>query len=308
MIVTANNAVIAPDYPYLLTSDSAYGYRSARISDLLEQASALGVDDMARIQNDTYNANAAHLTPFLLDITLESRYQREGQAVLRSWEFEQPADSAAAAYFNVVWRNVLELTFEDQLPTEVRPDGGERWFEAVRLLLRDPGNDWWDDVATDTVTETRDDVLRQALMAARDDMTSLQARSPKLWTWGHLHRLELVNPTLGTSGVGLVEMVFNRGPYEVGGGGGTINATAWNADEGFEVTALPSMRMVVSLGDFDDSRWIQFGGQSGHAFAGTYTDQTQLWVDGETLPWRWSEEAVTEAEQDTLVLTPDEPS
>ena len=308
IIVTANNAVISPDYPYLLTSDSAYGYRSARISELLAQTPTLGVDDMTRIQNDTYNPNAAQLTPYLLDITLETRYQREGQALLQSWEFDQPADSAAAAYFNVAWRNLLELTFEDQLPDDVRPDGGERWFEVVRLLLGDPGNAWWDDVATDTVTETRDDVLRQALIAARDDMTSLQARSPKLWTWGHLHRLKLVNPTLGTSGVGLVERLFNRGPYEVGGGGGTINATAWNADEGFEVTAVPSMRMVVSLGDFDDSRWIQFGGQSGHAFAGSYTGQTQMWVDGETLPWRWSEGAVMDAEQDTLVLTPDEPS
>ena len=308
IIVTANNAVISPDYPYLLTSDTAYGYRSARISELLAQTSALGVADMTRIQNDTYNANAAQLTPYLLDITLEGRYQREGQALLRSWQFDQPADSAAAAYFNVVWRNLLELTFEDQLPEDVRPDGGERWFEAVRLLLQDPGDEWWDDAATDTVTETRDDVLRQAMLTARDDMTSMQARSPKLWTWGHLHRLELVNHTLGTSGVGLVEMLFNRGPYEVGGGGGTINATAWNADEGFEVTAVPSMRMVVSLGDFDDSRWIQFGGQSGHAFASTYTDQTQMWVDGETLPWRWSRAAILDADQDTLVLTPGEPS
>jgi penicillin amidase len=304
VIVTANNAVIGPGYPYLLTSDSAYGYRSSRILELLEQQEQLGVDDMTRIQNDTYNANAAELTPYLLDVTLSSHYDREGQSTLRDWDFTQPADSAAAAYFNVVWRNLLELTFEDQLPEEVRPDGGERWFQAVKLLLEEPDNEWWDDSGTETVRETRDDMLRQAMSAARDDLTRMQAQNPKHWTWGHLHRLELVNQTLGTSGIGAVEWLFNRGPYEVGGGGGTVNATSWNADEGFEVTVLPSMRMVVSLADFDDSRWIQFGGQSGHAYAGTYTGQTQRWIDGETLPWAWSPEAVEAATEDTLVLTP----
>ena len=45
------------------------------------------------------------------------------------------------------------------------------------------------------------------------------------------------------------------------------------------------MRMVVSLADFDDSRWINLTGVSGHPFSPHYTDQTDLWVAGETLPW-----------------------
>ena len=309
LIVTANQAVISPEmYPHLLTSDSAYGYRSDRINELLRASETLSVDDMVSIQNDTYNANAAELTPYLLDVTLSTPYYREGQRLLRDWDYFQPADSGAAAYFNVVWRNLLELTFEDQLPEDVRPDGGERWFRAVKLLLPTPNDDWWDDTGTEELRETRDDILRQALDAARNDMTSMQARNPDLWTWGHLHRLELVNPTLGDSGIPVVEAIFNRGPHEVGGGTGIVNATGWNADEGFAVTALPSMRMVVSMDDFDDSRWIQFGGQSGHAYSGTYAGQTQLWVEGGTLPWRWSADVVEAAAQDTLVLTPEEPN
>ena len=44
----------------------------------------------------------------------------------------------------------------------------------------------------------------------------------------------------------------------------------------YDVTAAPSMRMVVSLADFDDSRWINLTGVSGHAFDRHYTDQTDL--------------------------------
>ena len=40
------------------------------------------------------------------------------------------------------------------------------------------------------------------------------------------------------------------------------------------------MRMVVSLADFDESRWINLTGVSGHPFGAHYTDQTDLWVDG----------------------------
>ena len=45
------------------------------------------------------------------------------------------------------------------------------------------------------------------------------------------------------------------------------------------------MRMVVSLADLDDSRWINLTGVSGHPFHEHYTDQTDLWARGQTLPW-----------------------
>ena len=67
------------------------------------------------------------------------------------------------------------------------------------------------------------------------------------------------------------------------------------------------MRMVVSLdgGDgLDRSRWINLTGVSGHAFDAHYTDQTERWLDGRTLPWPFSEDAVRDAAQDTLVLRP----
>ncbi len=69
------------------------------------------------------------------------------------------------------------------------------------------------------------------------------------------------------------------------------------------VTA-PSMRMVVSLADWDDSRWINLTGVSGHPFDSHYTDQTDLYVDGRTLPWPFTPDAVDAAGEDTLTLEP----
>jgi penicillin amidase len=302
-IVTANQAVIGPDYSYRLTDDWDQGYRSQRIRDLLADEGELSVDEMLDIQRDDQNPMGPVLTPYLLDVRLPTRYYAGGQRLLRSWDFSQPADSAAAAYFNVVWSNLLRLTFHDDLPEDLWPDGGQRWVAVTERLLREPRSSWWDDTSTPTV-ETRDDILAAALTDARDELTRREARDPDDWSWGHLHQLQLHSQTLGESGIGPVEWLVNRGPWEVGGGGAAVDATSWDAADGYVVTSAPSMRMVVSLGDLDKSRWINLTGVSGHPFSGHYTDQTDLWADGETLPWVFTRAAVEDSGEDTLTLTP----
>ena len=304
VIVTANQQVIGGDYEPNLGKDAAAGYRSQRIRTLLAKKPELSVADMTRIQNDKYSANAAQLVPALLKIPLESNYYRQGQNLLKDWDFQQDADSGAAAYFNTVWSNLLKLTFHDELPKDQRPDGGERWFNVLRTILDKPTNHWWDDVSTSNKIESRDEILAQAMRDARDELTMKQSRDPHNWSWGKAHKLTLVNATLGDSGIGLIESIFNRGPYEVGGGGGIVDATGWDASEGYEVTAVPSMRMVVDLANLDKSRWIQLTGNSGHAYHGNYTDQTELWRNGETMPWSFSKKAVDKTTKNKLTLKP----
>ena len=306
MITTANQAVVDADYPYYLGSSWDYGYRSQRITDLLRLKDKLSVGDMSKIQLDTRNGFAPTFVPYLLDIELPSQYLAAGQRLLQDWDYEQPADSGAAAYYNAVWRQTLELTFHDELPPSTRPKGGDRWFEVMRRLLAESDNSWWDDIETETEVETRDDILLRAMSLARDELVARQARRTADWTWGHHHTMDLENASLGQSDVGLVRWLFNRGGYETAGGGSIVNATTWDADVGYGVTAAPSMRMVVSLGDLDQSRWINLTGVSGHAFNKHYVDQTELWVNGETLPWYFSRSRVEDAADETLTLVPSE--
>ncbi|HEU4515327.1 MAG TPA: penicillin acylase family protein [Nocardioidaceae bacterium] len=305
MVVSANQAVVGRDYPYYLGTDGgSYGYRSQRILELLRRKERHSVEDMARMQLDSRNGFAPTFVPYLLDVFMPSQYLYAGQRLLERWDYQQDADSAAAAYYNTVWRNTLELTFHDQLQESVWPDGGGRWFEVMRMLLADPTNRWWDDIDTEAVVETRDDILATAMENARNDLVRTQARRPAEWTWGHHHRLNLENQTLGQSDVGLVQWLFNRGGYEVGGGSSIVNATGWTAFNGFQVDWAPSMRMVVSMEDLDDSRWVNLTGVSGHSFNSHYVDQTELYVAGETLPWTFSRDQVEESAEDTLTLLP----
>jgi penicillin G amidase len=304
-IVTANQPVTSPAYPVHLTSDFDYGDRAARLVELIEDAGPLDTSAMLTLQMDSQNPMAETLVPHLLDLGDLGDYYRDGIELLRDWDYSQPPDSAPAAYFNSVWRELLRLTFHDELPEEQLPDGGGRWFEVVRHLLEAPDDPFWDDSGTAQV-ETRDDILIDAARVARDDMTRRQGKDPANWKWGRLHALELREQSLGTSGIGPVERLFNRGPVQVGGGSSIVQATKWDAAEGFETIAVPSMRMVIDLSDRDASRWIDLTGVSGHPYHDHYADQTELWRTGQSLPMRSDPALIRAAAVATLVLTPRE--
>ncbi|RSN08595.1 penicillin acylase family protein [Nonomuraea sp. WAC 01424] len=307
-IVTANNAVIDPRrYKPLLTKDWSYGYRSERIRELVKQAIGKGKIDagaMSDIQQDTSNGFAATLVPELLRVPVAGP-AREARELLRTWDHSQGLDSAPAAYFNAVWRHLLMLTFDDDLPEQVWPGGGDRWYDVVAGLLSTPEDPFWDDVTTKDLTETRDDILRQAMASAYQELADMFGTEFRSWKWGDLHRLELVNGTLGTSGLAPVEALFNRGPFAVPGNKDAVNATGWNVQKGYGVTAVPSMRMVVDLSDLDKSRWINLTGASGHAFHDNYWDQAEAWARGDLLPMYSNPESVKKSATHTLTLTPD---
>lgn len=297
-IVTANNAVTGPGSPYLLTRDWSYGYRAARITDLIRRTPVMDAATMARIQLDDRNGFAPTLVPYIL---------RDGSgpavALLRGWDYTQPANSAAAAFFNAVYRHLLLRTFDDELPDGARPESGDRWFEVVRNLLAHPGDPWWDDVRT-PARETRDDIIRLAIKDADKELRARLGGDPSEWRWGDLHTLTLTNQTFGTSGVGPIEWLFNRGTLKLAGGDSLVDATGWDPQTGYQVDWVPSMRMIVDLADLDRSRWINLTGASGHAFAGHYWDQAPLWARGATIPMRSDPATIRREAAHTLTLVP----
>ena len=298
VIVAANQAVSASSTPYL-TADWDPGYRSTRIAELIAKGGALSAADMADLQLDSDNPLARALVPQLLQVPLASDpFTAQAQDLLRGWDFSTPAEepapeSAAAAYFNAVWNQFVKLTFDDELPTGMRADGGARWRAAAAALLENPKSPWWDNKQTITVVETREEILRLALVEARLELTRKLGKDPDDWRWGALHTMTLQHPVLGgETSLGPLRWFVNSGPYAVSGGPAIVNATSWDAAAGFGVTAAPSMRMVVDLADLNASTWINLSGASGHPSHPHYADQTGDWVAGRQRPWAFTEAAV----------------
>ncbi|MFC4134392.1 penicillin acylase family protein [Hamadaea flava] len=304
-VATANQAVIGPRYQHFLTSDWSYGYRSQRINDMIQATAKAGkitLDDVQKMQFDNRNGFAPTLVPWLARTAPDAA--KQAVRLLDGWDYQQPEDSAAAAYYNAVWRNLLRLVFDelgygdDGYPA----DGGDRWFEVVRHLLDQPEAAWWD-VKSTAGHETREQILAQAQADAVAELTEDQDKDPKKWRWGAMHTLTATHATFGTSGIGPIEWLFNHEKTGVSGGDSIVNATGWTAGEGYEVDAVPSMRMIVNLSNLDDSRWIQLTGNSGHAFATTYDDQYERWRTGQTLPFRFARASIDAATEHTLTLT-----
>lgn len=305
VIVAANQWIAPDDYPVLLGSDPSYGWRSQQLRDRIEAADQITPDLAQELFADSTVRYADGLRPALQQVRIEDDWVRQGQDVLTAWDGRAEADSAGAAYFHVLIREVLAGTFHDQLPEDLWPTGGDRWMMVLTDLMDDPDSVWWDDATTPDVVETRDDVLLAAHTRARKVITALQSRDPSGWSWGRLHRLELTHQTLGTSGIAPVEALFNRGGQELAGTSAVVDATGWSARrDDFHAISGPTMRMVVDLSDLDRSRWINQTGVSGHPGTGHYVDQTPLWIDHQLLPMRHGRASVEAATVDVLQLVP----
>ncbi|MER5641815.1 penicillin acylase family protein [Kitasatospora sp. NPDC002227] len=240
-IVTANQAVVGPDYKYLLTNDWEYGTRAKEITDQikskLKNGGRISPDDMQQMQSDNTSVLAQTLVPQLLKVNITDPYVREAQDLLKDWNYHQDASSAAAAYYNGVWRQLLILAFGQKFPADLRakgdcqlrqkhdnnlpadavngtttvtecgtraaakaqPDGGDRWMEVVRGMLGQPQSPWWSYIDSEHRPQKgMDNLLAEAMKNARQDLTSRLGKSISTWSWGRLHTLTLKEPTLGT--------------------------------------------------------------------------------------------------------------
>jgi penicillin amidase len=304
-IVTANNAIVGEDYPYLLTRDWDYGWRAARIAELIERKAAKGpltAADMRAIQADDQ---------FWIGMRLASAYDgvRTGDAqvdaaiaLLTSWDLQNTADSAGAAYANVLWDELVQNLFVRGRENPAPLSNHSRMYVVVDRLLDDTASEWWRNPGLDVAGKS--DMLERTAIGAYERLAKLQGDRPDRWNWGDLHALSLTSGTFGSSGIAPIEWLFNRGPYPVSGGGSIVNATGWTLGEGFHTITVPSMRMVVDLADLDQSTWNHLTGTSGHAFHPNYTDQTETWQRVEQTPWAFSPAAVDAAAVDTLTLVP----
>jgi penicillin G amidase len=305
-IVTANNQANPRDYPYLITKDWDYGHRAARIVDMIQSAPGkIDIPYFQKMHGDSKNLNAETLMPILLSVDLTPELAAVREKYLSGWNYQETADSQATSLFEWFWWNLLMDTFKDDMPEEYWPFGGSRWYVVMRELIQQSDSPWWDDKATTDKVETRDDIFSRSFA---ETITQIQKEYgkdlSKLPAWGDLHTANFRNQTLGKAGIGLIENLFNRGPYATGGGEGNVNATGWTVGESYEVDWLPSEREIVDLSNLHNSLALHTTGQSGHAFHPHYDDMIPLWTQVKYYPMWWEQESVTKDSEGHLKLVP----
>ncbi|NIM93128.1 MAG: penicillin acylase family protein [Anaerolineales bacterium] len=296
-IVTANNAIVGPEYSYSISEVWDLGYRAQRIVDLIEVKSKISMEDIQAIQGDNHHAMGPILIPILNTLAFEDESVGEFARRLNGWDFQNDAESTEAAIFNVFWKQLLNATYGDELPGEV--PGSSYGFRLIELLVEDPQSDWWDDVTT-TDIEDRDEIFRRAFIAAVDELESSLGRNPDRWTWGDIHTRTFSSML----GIGPLGLVFNRGPFPSSGGSSLVNNLAWSENSDYQVVVLPSMRMIVDLSDLNNSITINTTGQSGHTGHEHYIDMAELYEDILYHVMLWERDQVEADAEGHLILSP----
>jgi penicillin amidase len=304
-LCTANNKVHDDAYPHNLGKDFLPPFRVRRIAQLLTERERHTPETFARIQTDTVSLAAAAIVPFLAAIEPTDERQKEAVALLAEWDHNLRADSAAAGLYEVwcehVARRILQPLLGEELFTHFH--GRRQWtnafqYQVLPQILAFPTARWFGRNGT----QARDDLLRDALAAALDELTGRLGEDMAAWRWGALHRATFAGrlaliPDLAD--------LFTGGVVEMGGDEQTVVQALFEPGWSYDVVVTPSWRQIVDLGDLDASIGVYPGGQSGNPASPHFADQIELWAAGRHHPLPFTRGAVEGAAASTLRLLPE---
>jgi len=311
-IITANQSV-HPEQPW--PNYYARGYRAEAIERVINQyiSEKISVDDMEAMQINNFDYSAAYILPYVFNnVYVDSNIL----TAMKEWaisetKFEMNKDSSGAAAWAVFYKNFAEQTFEELVVTDnlgneisLQPGNSDSTSEIFRALLKDPNHILWDDINTPQ-KENLTDILERALLLADERIVELfDTDDYDKWSWGELHTITYPTNLLGEAGIPILTNLVNIGPVEAGGSSFAINSTDWGFGEDFTIGSYPSMRMVVDLSNFDNSRTILPSGQSGHVMSKYYDDQVENWIENNMYILNFSREQVELNQKEYMFLRP----
>lgn len=289
-IATANNRTVDRDFPHKITHSWLATYRHDRIVELLEQTGGRRVEDHRAIQMDVHSKQAERLVPRLLELE-PSIAASEAKALLdlfRSWDRRMDSSSAPAAIFAVFvveFEKILaEPLLGEHLPLYLFGCGF--FYSPVDALLTGEALPGLLEAAGFAPNDTAA-VVERALLNAHSFLSEALGPKHEAWRWGDLHTHLFAHS--GADGR-LSSWLLNRGPFPARGDTVTLNVSAFDPGRlgdgrtKYRTVTGPSMRLVASMDDPDNTVIIAPMGQSGKPGNRHYDDMILKWLDGEQIP------------------------
>ncbi len=301
LIVNANNRLVGPDHPHLITRRWPAGFRAEHLLGALEPADGHRLADSVALQMDVRSRAAETLMPALLSLETEDPRSRAALEMLAGWDLRMVRASAAALIYAAWTRELVRELAEDDLGPVFADYWDGRPGFLIHALNTDPA--WCDRVGT-AAEETCNDALDATLGAALDGLTRQFGDDMSAWRWGSVHLARFKHQVLGD--VPLVGRLVNH-EIETDGGDETVNRGTTVGGPGgapFAHVHGPGFRAVYDLSDLDASRFTMAGGQSGHPLSGHYRDLLTGWRDGASFTLAGSIDALRAAGARELSLRP----
>lgn len=300
-IASANEMNLPASYPYRerkLGFEWPHEGRYMRLKEQLSRPGKSSIEDSMRLQNDVLSIPARRLASLLKPLMSLDARTAKALNLLRGWDYRVDADSGAAALYEVWWSRYLGAEFTKAVLSP--REASVVQFPDVNVLLaalEKPASQFGKDAAS-----KRDRVMLDSLARAYADLERLQGPDPSGWKWGRLHTSYVVH-TLGGYADPATRAKLNVGPMPRQGGAHTVNYSGYRPNDFIDLSG-PSFRVVIDVGNWDNSRAMNMPGQSGAPDSPHYRDLAPMWSRGEYFPLLYSKPAVEAATTLRIQLQP----
>jgi penicillin amidase len=312
-VYSANNAPLARDgmkYPghYYSGNTRAKGIVDALSSDKrdwkMADAQALQLDHHSLV----YENNAAIM------VSLAGEAGEPVEAFLQDWTGSHLGhELAPTLYYRWMYRTI-EGAMADEFSESVNDGSASEKFEAFhhtlvsentfpRLLAR-LDSPWWDDASTPT-RESAPEIVAEALIAARLDLT--EALGPDVDQWRY-DRLHTVTHRHAMSDVPLLGDWLDVGPFSLPAAKDALNKYEFKLKKevNYEVFSGPSMRIAIDFANVEAAESILPTGQSGNPFSPFYANQSSLYHAGKFRKQRMNRDDVQANQTARAIILPEQ--
>jgi len=192
--------------------------------------------------------------------------------LLRSWDGRMEADGAAPMVATLLDQHIRKAVAERASPGSGLSYATGMAPSVVEQLLRERPEDWFEDY---------DQLILRSLVDAIEEGKRQQGDDPERWQYGLSRMLRLDHPVVRQiSFITRVPLLggylFNLPDMPLGGSQNTVRQTT---------PALgPSLRMVATPGNWEESLVNIMPGQSGQILNGHWRDQWNAYWDGQGYP------------------------
>jgi len=340
-IATANNRAISNDYPIDINLEPISGDRAQRISELIIDGglrsgeAQVDIPYIINMQFDQISPSARVVARHLGNLT-PSQISTDNEMmsairIMREWDGALSSDSVAAVIYQVFIRQAIRIMIAEKFskisrhnhsepndanepyiddlirrmmgvgPTPILAETslfGERWLPWLTNIMTNTDNNWFNLGGG----EKRDDIMTLALRNTIEELKKRLGSNMKNWSWGDLHSLTFAH---SLSQEGIIKALFNRGPYAVGGDHTTIWMTGSPCHEyDSPVLVGPPYRMIVDLGNLENSVGLLVPGQSGNPSSPFFDDQIDGWFNKEYHPLLYKRKVIKRKAKHRLTLIP----
>ena len=194
---TCNHMTITKDYPYYYSSHLSPSYRQRRLMQILDAPGKKGAEDHWQAQRDIKNLMAEGLAPIMAKVLATHEDTRDLAKILSEWDYREDPEKAAPTVFHAVYENFALLTFQDELGRGLAKTMLANWYfweERLHRMVLAGSSPWFDNIETKDRKEGMSDLFHLAGLKAKEEFGKLLGKDVSTWSWGKVHRLQLVSP------------------------------------------------------------------------------------------------------------------